>query len=214
MLLNQGNGTFAAGVPYLVGIDPLAVAVGDFNRDGKLDMAVAVNNDELASSVSILLGNGDGTFQPAASFPSGGYSAASVTAGDLNGDGILDLAVTNSSGVVNFDNLAVLLGNGDGTFQPAHTYAVPPVYPGSVVIDDINGDGRPDVAISANLSEVLVYPGKGNGNLGTPFQYLAPSARGIAAADLDGDGKLDIVATDQSTTDKRMTVYLSSRVQQ
>ncbi len=115
VLLGKGDGTFAPAVAYAVGKQPASVAVGDFNRDGKLDLAVMNSADD---TVSILLGNGDGTFAPQVTYAVGLFPDT-LAVGDFNGDGKLDLAVANQG-----DNtVSVLLGNGDGTFAPQVTYA-------------------------------------------------------------------------------------------
>lgn len=115
-ILGNGNGTFRPQAPYATGASPTSVATGDFNRDGKLDLAVATSG---SFSVSILQGNGDGTFQAPVDHPVfSPYNSVSVVASDLDGDGILDLAVAGTrSGVGPEDNVSILLGNGDGTFQ-------------------------------------------------------------------------------------------------
>src|SRR5207247_1648615 len=99
-------------------------------------------------NVSVLLGNGDGTFQAAQSFAAGTspYSLA-VVVGDVNGDGRLDLAVANHGYYSVRGNVAVLLGNGDGTFQPAQSFAAGR-YPISLAMGDVNGDGQPDLAVA------------------------------------------------------------------
>src|SRR2546429_3027485 len=120
VFLANGDGTFtpAAGNPIPAGQSPSYLALGDFNGDGKLDVAVSNTN-----SLTILLGNGDGTFTQAPNPPAAATYPATVTVGDFNGDGNLDLAVTVShpSGVV------VLLGNGDGTFTPAPGSPIPEI---------------------------------------------------------------------------------------
>jgi hypothetical protein len=122
--------------------------VGDFNGDGLLDLAVA--NYGPSPSVSVLLGNGDGTFQTARNFAAGGYPR-SVAVGDFNGDGVLDLAVANP-----FANVSVLLGNGDGTFQAPRSFPAGDT-PWPVAVGDFNGDGLPDLAV-ANEGTCCLFP--------------------------------------------------------
>ena len=119
----------------------IAIVAGDFNGDGRLDLAVSQRRRQ---HVSVLLGNGDGTFQtPVRSQNAVGSDPAAIVAGDFNGDGQLDLAVANDDS----NDVSVLLGNGDGTFQPQVTYAVGSV-PIAIVAGDFNGDGRLDLAVA------------------------------------------------------------------
>jgi hypothetical protein len=141
VLLNNGDGTFRAAANYPAGSNPQGLVVGDFNGDLRLDLAV-VNQTNGVSTVSVLLGNGDGSFQAPVTYAVGN-SPVFMTTADLNGDGKLDLAVVNRG----YDNLQILLGNGDGTFQPAVNYAVGSG-PTAVVAGDFNGDGKPDLAVS------------------------------------------------------------------
>ena len=162
VFLGNGDGTFAA-VPTSppAGGNPDGLAIGDFNGDGILDLAVenasASQNSSNQNFVTILLGNGDGTFQ-SAGIPDPGprsqtytYSRpTSISVGDLNGDGVADLFVPTL-----YDGIVVLLGNGDGTFAVAGgTPAVPSSAPG--VLADFNGDGIPDLAVAGNSSGMVV----------------------------------------------------------
>ena len=124
---------------YAVGTGPIALVAGDFNGDGRTDLAVA--NDG-SNDVSVLLGNGDGTFQAQVTYAVGSVPIALV-AGDFNGDGRTDLAVANYGS----NDVSVLLGNGDGTFQTQVTYAVGTA-PTALVTGDFNGDGRTDLAVA------------------------------------------------------------------
>ena len=119
MLLGNGDGTFQSGVELALGTDPESLITGDFNRDGKVDLAVAVTD---SSEVSVFLGNGDGTFRPATT-TSLAANASTLVAGDFNGDGNLDLAaIILGSGVFGpsgygVNTVSVFMGHGDGTFQ-------------------------------------------------------------------------------------------------
>jgi hypothetical protein len=147
--LNQGNGTFGSSTYFSVmGVGPDGVAAADFNNDGKLDLAVANNNFQAASVVSILLGNGDGTFQPAVTYSVGG-GPAGIAIADFNQDGRLDLAVANTG----TSNVSLLYGNGDGTFQaatnipfPTNSLAI------SVAASDFNDDGAPDLGVALSYA--------------------------------------------------------------
>jgi hypothetical protein len=168
ILLGYGDGTFQAPVTYAAGSVPVSVAVGDFNGDGKLDLAVAniSPGNTGPSMVSVLLGNGDGTFQPAVEYGAGSDTdSSSVALGDFNGDGKLDLAVAYSGST---NRVSILLGNGDGTFQSAVDYAGASL-PGTSppVLGDFNGDGRLDMAVIDAASStvfVLLQPGLVSGS--------------------------------------------------
>jgi hypothetical protein len=185
-----GSG-FAAPVNYGAGVNPDSIAIGDFNGDGKADMAVTNYSD---SDVSILLGRGDGTFQPAAN-----YSTArlpySVAVGDFDGDGHQDLAVAN----VGANSVGVLLGNGDGTFQTQVEYSGAGAMgsgPVSVAVADINGDGYADIVAVTATGLTSVYLGSGGGGFAAPLNYgtaaVYPTRFAIGVGDFNGDGKPDL----------------------
>ncbi len=185
-LAGPGTSTFLPQQRYLVGNEPLGVAVGDFNGDGFADLAVTNQPD---NTISVLLGNGDGTFQPQQIYQVGAEPTF-IAAADFNGDGIPDLAVTNFTG----NTVSVLLGKGDGTFQPQQTFLTG-TGPVGIGVGDFNGDGLADLAV-ANFYDgtVGVLLGKGDGT----FQAQQVSAvgqlpYGLAIADFNKDGIADIV---------------------
>jgi hypothetical protein len=160
--------SFLPAVSYPVGLTPQAVLTGDFNGDGRLDLAVANAGD---NTVSVLLGNGDGTFQAARTSSTGlGLGPQLLVAGDLNRDGRTDLVTVNNYGNGSLGDLSVLLGNGDGTFQPPRSIVLPaPLPPGltggdlaaripmSVALGDLNGDGKLDlVATTSTVYDVII----------------------------------------------------------
>jgi hypothetical protein len=192
ILLGNGDGTFQPHVEYTAGPGAFSVAVGDFNSDGKLDLAVANNNGNQSGTVSILLGNGDGSFQTHVDYPVG-MGPYSVAVGDFNRDGKLDLVVANYPSVF---TVSVLLGNGDGTFQPQVTYPVGR-QPISVAVADLNGDGNLDLAV-ADFTDgfVSVLLGNGDGTFRPSVEYptgRVPST--IIIGDFNGDGKLDVATS-------------------
>jgi hypothetical protein len=132
---------FASAVNYGAASGASAIAVGDFNGDAIADLAVTIAS---SNNVSVLMGNGNGTFQAAANY-SVGSGPYSVTTGDFNGDGKLDLAVANQTS----NTVSVLLGNGNGSFQGAVNYGTG-TGPSGVAIGDFNGDGRTDL-VTANF---------------------------------------------------------------
>ena len=215
ILLGKGDGTFAAPVvngvttrDYSLTENPDYVAVGDFNRDGKLDIAVANDGPAATNSpiLSVFLGNGNGTFQSRWQSEITNVfwcEASSLAVADFNGDGIPDLAIGNpTSGVA-----MVALGNGDGTFR-FDTFVYPTTYFSNgeigtaytVAAADLNGDGNPDLVIvdgdGTVVSSVNVFLGNGSGGFGPEQTYYAGRGPGnVAIADVNGDGYPDLIVT-------------------
>jgi hypothetical protein len=192
VLLGLGGGVFASPLHFAVVTSPIAIAIADLNGDGKKDLAVASGGS--GQSVSVLLGNGDGTFSPAAGSPIGiSGQASSVIAADFNSDSKLDLVVGSFSGVF------LLTGDGIGHFTaPLNIFAG---VGQSVASSDFNNDGKADLVIGANNGLVELF-GNGNGTFLNPVTFEAESKSNIASvalADIDGDGKQDVVTTTDST---------------
>src|SRR5262245_39250325 len=210
VLLSNGDGTFRPRTDLAVGTFPRAVAVGDFNGDGRLDVAVA---KQLSETVSVLLGHGDGTFATPLVFTTSGpdFTPSSMAVGDVNGDGRPDLVVNNTGGLDSVvAQLAVLLGNGDGTFRAPILHSPGTTGgDGDVALADFNNDGRLDVAVGGQAAlpdGLTVNIGNGDGTFGAPF--LSPlrfstggnDPFGVTAADLNGDGRVDLVAANSASS--------------
>jgi hypothetical protein len=204
VLMGNGDGTFQAAANYDTGMTSYSVAVGDFNKDGKLDLVVA-SRGSLANlfsdgNVWVLLGNGDGTFQPAVAYGPE-VNARFVAVGDFNGDGNPDLAVAATGMGGAGAGISVLLGNGDGTFQSAVGYDSGE-YDTVVVVGDFNGDGKLDLAVANGSGTVRVLLGNGDGTFQTAASYavgLVPLS--MAVGDFNGDGQLDLVVANAAVGD-------------
>jgi hypothetical protein len=177
--------TYAPAVNYGTGTYPAIVTTGDFNADGITDLATS---NMVSNTVTILMGNGNGTFAAQANYATGAYPA-SVATGDFNADGKTDLATAN----VNSDNVSILLGNGNGTFAAAVNYTVG-ADPYSVTSADFNADGITDVA-TANMAgnNVSILLGNGNGTFAAAVNYVTGSAPySVTTGDFNADGITDL----------------------
>src|SRR5712672_1695219 len=183
---------------------PMAIVSGDFDGDGFLDL-VTINGGAISTgpTISTLLGKGDGTFEAHADTPiPGGLGPGIVAAGDFNGDGNLDLVMTDPSGI------SILLGNDNRTFGISASYNTGnlPVF---VAVGDFNGDGKLDLAVSdvmANTISILL--GNGDGTFQSPVDYSAgPFPENILVADFNHDGKADLAVLDNNSN---VSIYLGN----
>lgn len=194
VLLGHGNGTFQSAVTYPVLDYACFVAVSDFNADGRSDLVVT-GISYTDADVSILLGNGDGTFQSPVGYPTPDYSPHwQVGLADFNSDGNVDLAVTAEDA----HGVFVLLGNGNGTLQPAVLYSAGQE-PTSVAVSDFNDDGWSDLAVGYSASvagNVAILLGNGDGTFQAAVDFPFAAGNGhvrIAVGDLNADGRADLV---------------------
>ena len=201
VLLGNGDGTFtqASGSPYAAGNGPISVAVAKFTG-GQIDLVVVNETD---STAGVLVGNGDGTFQPQSKHPTystgSGGNPLSVVAGAFGGVGSLDLAVADFL----TQEVSVLLGNGDGTFQAVKYYATGNANPSSIVFADFNGDGNLDLALTStplgsapgNLVSLLFGKGDGTFKPATASTLFGTGSEAYSAVvgDFNGDGAQDVV---------------------
>ena len=199
-LLGNGDGTFAAPINSpafnqgVVGGDgvPGSVVAADFNGDGKLDLA-AVGDYVAPGGLTVLLGNGDGTFTAAGPNLSANLDFSVVGTGDFNGDGIPDLVASRYFGP---GGASVFLGKGDGNFTAMPTTLNVGSFPKSMVVGDFNGDGIPDLAFGSD-GAVAVFLGSGDGNFTqAPGSPVAGGGLSLVMGDFNHDGKMDLAGID------------------
>jgi hypothetical protein len=226
ILLGNGNGTFQAPARISVGEAIQGnIFAGDFNNDHKLDLFLPSN--ATGNPAIVLLGNGDGTFKPkidSSSFDVSGTYPRGWAVGDFNGDGKLDLVASlPSTSVGDSGGYIILLGNGDGTFQPGIAKTNVLGYSRWVAVGDFNGDGNLDLAFadgqqingSAGNAELSIALGNGDGTFQTPTHYASPglptsdtlNPEDVTVADVNGDGKPDCII---SNYDDNINVFLGN----
>ena len=209
ILLGNGDGTFTTGTPVntTAPFTPTSVVVGDFDGDGNQDLAVL--SAAGTGSVNIYLGNGNGTFQTAKNYAVAGSTSASrlLAIGDFNRDGIQDLVATNSA----LNQVAVILGKGDGSFGAPNYYSVGAA-PWNVVVGDMNQDGFLDLAVASDSSaSVSILQGNGDGT----FQSYTTAPTGasqvgsVAIGDFNGDGWPDLATT--SAPDNSVYILINEK---
>lgn len=241
ILLGNGDGTFREGAQYTIPTAENAIVTADLRKIGVLDLVVT---SRLSQDVYVLLGNGDGTFQDPVAFPTVGYPLSDVEVDDFTSDGKLDIitctgvtgtgafvdvlpgngdgtfgsaistAIPNNIGCAAFGvgrftsssnldlaiagefgsgGLDIMLGNGDGTFQPFGFYQIFNA-PIGVAVADFSKDGNQDIGISSASGGLVVLLGNGDGTFQPPTTYQTPSLGPVVAADLSGKGNTDLVA--------------------
>ena len=215
LLKNNGSGTFSKSTTLTAGVDPVAVAAADLNHDGKLDVISANTSD---NSLSVFLGNNNGTFGTVKTTPllANSEPFCSLVAADFDGDGKIDVVAMQNGE----SQIAILWGKGDGTFETPK-YVDTGTDPRDVVAADMNGDGRTDIVVATdnfgttdsngNAGGVDVFLNSGNRQFNAYQQFTAHDGpQGVAAADFNEDGKLDLVTANFFSDDSSVITNASA----
>jgi hypothetical protein len=203
VMLGNANGTFQARVDYPTGGQSQDLAAGDFNSDGKQDLAVTINSPQI--SLSLLTGNGNGTFNAPVNFPNTtGFDAPVIVATDVNNDTRLDLLIAHTlacftAPCVSSDDLTIMLGNGNGTFQSSQMNVG--IGMAEIAVGDFNRDGNKDLAMAGSQARLYLLRGNGDGTfVQQPTQTLIPGdnhlgedGTDIDVGDFNRDGIQDLV---------------------
>src|SRR5688572_4903212 len=196
VMLGNANGTFQARVDFPAGGQSQDLAAGDFNSDGKQDLAVTINSPEI--SLSLLTGNGDGTFNAPVNFPNTtGFDAPVVVASDVNNDTRLDLLIAHTlacftAPCVSSDDLTIMLGNGNGTFQSSQMNVG--IGMAEIAVGDFNRDGNKDLAMAGSSARLYLLRGNGDGTFTQQptLQLITENTFGRDGTDIDiGDFNRD-----------------------
>jgi Ca2+-binding RTX toxin-like protein len=220
VLLNNGDGTFGTPNGFPTDVGPLQVATGEFNDDGNLDLVTANGID--ASGASVLLGRGDGSFTSAPEASTAGDTQLGVAVGDFNGDTKADLAFADDPSGPNGE-IAIVLGEGDGTFEEKAFYAVGSATT-SVAVGDFNADSVLDLATTDNFGDgsesgvlcnqasgdVWVLPGMGDGTFGNPQNFPVPDASAVTVANFDSNPLPDMAVASNELSISCVTVLLNT----